>query len=551
MVRMCRIHLLAAVVVFLTGCPSEPKPWVPDGKTGTDVLGDGGVRSADVSVVPDAPFIDGTKPLPDGVAPGDAVNEVAEDIAPDLPPDVPCEPSCDGIACGPDGCGGSCGGCADGESCVFGNCIVPGEACDDGNSEPWDGCTEGVASEFRINTYTVDDQRQPAVAAIGDDFVVVWQSCDWNEYEDNGETQDGKGCGVFGAMVDSQLGVQGEFSVNQTKANNQFLPDVVSTPGGFAVSWIDFSGDEYVRVRAFDTTGTPRGDEIGVALQGYHEGSWRPAIACNSGGDILVVWNGQDQGGEFATWGQQFALNNGEIGVVGQPTKINALPFSESDAGEFREPRVLALDNGSFVVTWSAVTGESDGWDIFYRFWDSGEPSQVTESTVMQESGYDQRDPALAPAPEGDFALLFIDDYQHNIGSGGLSTGTGDGNGPSEIALSPVYKKGPAAHLPDIAMVPATGGHIFTWTVFDAGAVEADKIMVTSSAHLPPAEATPVNIYMDDYQRSPRVAVNTASQVLIVWESCPWDPWDSSDNLPGQGEDGCGVFGRIYSAANL
>ena len=46
-----------------------------------------------------------------------------------------------------------------------------------------------LGSEFRVNTYTTNDQRIPSVAADSSgNFVVVWRS----------DTQDGDGFGVFG-----------------------------------------------------------------------------------------------------------------------------------------------------------------------------------------------------------------------------------------------------------------------------------------------------------------------------------------------------------------
>ena len=42
-----------------------------------------------------------------------------------------CEPQCDGRVCGPDGCGGVCGGCESDKSCGFGECIDVAGDCRD------------------------------------------------------------------------------------------------------------------------------------------------------------------------------------------------------------------------------------------------------------------------------------------------------------------------------------------------------------------------------------------------------------------------------------
>ena len=56
-------------------------------------------------------------------APGDDTEEdidAAADTAPDL-----CVPDCEGLECGWDGCGGSCGDCIEGATCEAGQCCVP------------------------------------------------------------------------------------------------------------------------------------------------------------------------------------------------------------------------------------------------------------------------------------------------------------------------------------------------------------------------------------------------------------------------------------------
>ena len=58
-----------------------------------------------------------------------------------------CAAQCDGLDCGDDGCGGSCGACAEGEQCDEGHCCAPqcdGQVCgDDGCGGSCGACSEG------------------------------------------------------------------------------------------------------------------------------------------------------------------------------------------------------------------------------------------------------------------------------------------------------------------------------------------------------------------------------------------------------------------------
>lgn len=67
-----------------------------------------------------------------------------------------CQPSCSGRACGPNGCGGSCGACSGGRVCTAGACQCPtGQtACSAGCCPACQGC---------------DDARQICVMAAGSD----------------------------------------------------------------------------------------------------------------------------------------------------------------------------------------------------------------------------------------------------------------------------------------------------------------------------------------------------------------------------------------------
>lgn len=73
---------------------------------------------------------------------------------------------CEGKVCGTDGCGGSCGQCDATSYCFLGTCLDV--SCDDGNTAPWDGCTNGLISEFQVNQQTAYDQEHPEVKCLQD-----------------------------------------------------------------------------------------------------------------------------------------------------------------------------------------------------------------------------------------------------------------------------------------------------------------------------------------------------------------------------------------------
>ncbi len=87
-----------------------------------------------------------------------------------------------------------------------------------------------VGSEFRVNTTTSDQQMAPDVTALPDGgFLVTWES--------NG--QDGSGYGVYAQRFGADGSAVGsEFRVNTYTSNNQFDPSVTTlADGSLVVTW--------------------------------------------------------------------------------------------------------------------------------------------------------------------------------------------------------------------------------------------------------------------------------------------------------------------------
>jgi plastocyanin len=74
-----------------------------------------------------------------------------------------CTPNCTDVACGDDGCGGSCGGCGDGQMCEAGICVA-----DDCLGITYDGCCDG-----EVSTWCEDGELQT------DDCTQYEGLCGW------------------------------------------------------------------------------------------------------------------------------------------------------------------------------------------------------------------------------------------------------------------------------------------------------------------------------------------------------------------------------------
>ena len=97
-------------------------------------------------------------------------------------------------------------------------------------AQRFDATGAAVGSEFQVNTFTADDQSEPAVIGLaGGGFVVVWTD----------DTQDGSGGGVYAQRYDvNGVAVGGEFRVNTDRINSESDADVTAlADGGFVVSW--------------------------------------------------------------------------------------------------------------------------------------------------------------------------------------------------------------------------------------------------------------------------------------------------------------------------
>ncbi len=237
-----------------------------------------------------------------------------------------------------------------------GNFVVVWESSDQDGSysgvfgQRYDVTGSPVGGEFRVNTYTTESQRFPAVSADGlGNFVVVWDS----------RYQDGSYYGVFGQRFDSAGSPLGsEFRANSFTTNDQFSPAVAAdSAGNFIVAWtsVGQDGSNYgVFGQRFNSAGTAVGSEFRV--NSYTTGDQGPpAVAADGAGGFVVVWDSRYQdGADFGVFGQQF---NPAGAAAGSEFRVNSYTL-----GGQLFSQVAADGAGHFVVAWaSSQDGSSLG----------------------------------------------------------------------------------------------------------------------------------------------------------------------------------------------
>ena len=210
-----------------------------------------------------------------------------------------------------------------------------------------------LGPEFRVNTFTTAYQAFPRVAAdAAGGFVVVWGS----------DAQDGSAYGIFGQrFAPAGVTAGAEFQINTYTTGDQSDPEVsTDASGSFVVVWQSASQDGS-GLGAFgqrlSVSGPPLGPEFRVNTHTTQDQS-RPAVALDTFGNFVVVWQsaGQDGSGN-GVFGQRYAAAGTPLGLE---FRVNTYFTSDQ-----MDPAVTAHDLGPFVVVWTSAGQDGSNYGVF------------------------------------------------------------------------------------------------------------------------------------------------------------------------------------------
>jgi hypothetical protein len=200
-----------------------------------------------------------------------------------------------------------------------------------------------LAAEFRVNTYTTDNQWFPSLAALpGGGFVAAWDS----------RGQDGSGRGIYKKIYAAGApgGFETETRVSSHTIGDQLIPQVAAdADGNFMVVWFSDAQDGSGRAamgRYFNEPNPSSGPEF--VLNTYTTGSQeRPSVAMSANGTFVTAWDSRGQDGDLGgIFAQRFL-----------PDRIFRDGFESGDTSAWS---AQATSGGDLQVTTAAALKSTD-----------------------------------------------------------------------------------------------------------------------------------------------------------------------------------------------
>ena len=418
-------------------------------------------------------------------------------------------------------------------------------ACDaDGNFVvAWDGYVDGtvygvlfqrfdsmhnpLGTEFELSSGGCPDRENVSACRDGaGGAVVVWEE----------RRFDGSGDGIVGQRYDSSGGeVGGRFRVNSYTLESQFDPDVACAPGGqFVVAWESRYQDGYedgIFGQRFDSAGGAVGTEFQVNSYTNYDQAYA-AVALSGTGEFVVVWASNVQDGfQYGVFGQRFDSAGARAGTEFQ---VNSYTYDSQNY-----PDLAADADGDFIVVWSGLDSGGRGV-LAQRFSSAGTPAG-TEFLVNTYSDNDQEYPVVAAAGGGEFVVawqsFFQDDSRYGIFAQRFDAAGGFVG--SDFQVNTYTSE--SQQYPSISLT-MSGDFVIAWVSRyadqdgDQDGVFAQRF---TSAAVRTGTEFQVNTHTLDDQRNPAVAGSATGDFLIGWDGRALHTPSETDN----------VFLQFYSSS--
>ncbi|MBL7153669.1 MAG: hypothetical protein ISS79_08120, partial [Phycisphaerae bacterium] len=409
-----------------------------------------------------------------------------------------------------------------------------------------DTALSGLFTVEGLDAYeTHTDSRQIQILSdtpTGDFYVGLLVDVD-NEVVESDETNNGTATVEFPSMNVRSLALLGdEFRVNRYISGDQVNVSVdADAAGNYVAVWqganVHGWGTNDIYLQRYNAEGTPVGLEQQVNPD-WHGEQTNPDVAVADDGTFVVTWTTDDDGDGQGIEARIFAADGAPL--------TDAFLVNTYTAGNQSDSEVaINPATGEFVVVWASSGQDGSGWGVYgQRFAANGTPVGE-EFRVNTHTDNDQSNPAVAMDVDGDFIVTWQSNGQDGsswgvYGQRFAADGTAVG-GEFQVNTYTSSEQRNAA----VAMETA-GNFVVAWQSYgqdgsDWG-VYAQRYAADGTAQ---GGEFLVNTYTSNSQAGPAIAFDTDGSHIIAWYSYGQD--GSRDGVYGQGyaSDGTTLGGEF------
>ncbi|MFC1855995.1 metallophosphoesterase [Thermodesulfobacteriota bacterium] len=322
-----------------------------------------------------------------------------------------------------------------------------------------------------------------------------------------------------------------DMEVNSYVSGQQKDPEVVMDPNGdFVVVWADDkdeNGAFNIRARGLYAGGCERIADFTVNSETSGQQK-NPSIAMDSSGNFVVTWaDDKDGNGVYQIYARGF---NADFTQRFADKTVNSV-----SAGQQKKPQIAMATNGDFVIVWEDDYNNNGVNEIFARGFYANGTQKFADIRVNSEKQGHQTDPKIAMDSSGNFVVTWENDKNRtgvcNIFARGFYA-----NGTQRFADFRVNTTATAQQLnPDIAM-DSSGNFVVTWAddkdnngtyqIYARGFYAAGGEYFDDEA---------VNSVATGQQKGPAIAMDSDGDFVVVWRNDK----DSDGN--------CQIFARGFN----
>jgi hypothetical protein len=403
----------------------------------------------------------------------------------------------------------------------------------------YDSSGAPLGGQFQVNSYTTNGQLQPAVSMDSDgDFVIVWASYGSDSSDTDGFSIRGR------AFSKGGLPLWGEFQANSYTTNLQSSPAVaLDSNGDFAIVWQSngSSGSDNslysVQARQFDL------GQMDHQVNSYSTGSQRdPAVAIDSDGDFVVVWQSDGSPSPTGTDTHYYSIQAQRYQSSGQPAGSQFQVNSYTTHNQLR-PAVAMDSNGDFVVVWDSAGSNSDpsGLSVQGQRYDSSGGPVGSQFQISTATTGDQFKPAVSMDSNGDFVVVW-ESYSSSGSDNSAISIQGqryDSSGAPAGGEFQVNSYTTGNQLYPAVSMDSDGDFVVVWGSYISYSYGDDQDFSVqgqryNSAGTPQGSQFQVNTYTTREQGLPAIASDSDGDFVVVWMSYGSNSDPSFTSIQGQ-----------------